>query len=326
MMRIFAKLAKEVFNSGKAIGLKTNITDATKYLKAHSKGIGEELGNTLSGKAKKINDKLIKEDLYDKLFAHIDDVARQYPDATVQVAAKNAKKGGYKIAKIDVKNGNKTVYKQALSITDDGTVKTKMSGMGAEMSEFVDKKGVRAIATSDVGTVKATYNSVEKTGQVALSHADEQVAVANYVNTGKNRIGSSAEYEIVDNLVSGKMHYNNHEVSFIGDKGGLKQWGRRYKAEVVKQKESIEPLMISILRPLRDRFNTAIDLFKYNGRTDFERFLSKDELHKSIKELQNETVKLKDLKAKYSSAKDLEYLKQIKNDIKDAEELIKIRC
>ena len=87
-----------------------------------------------------------------------------------------------------------------------------------------------------------------------------------------------------------------------------------------------EPLMISILRPLRDRFNTAIDLFKYNGRTDFERFLSKDELHKSIKELQNETVKLKDLKAKYSSAKDLEYLKQIKNDIKDAEELIKIRC
>ena len=53
-MRIFAKLAKEVFNSGKAIGLKTNITDATKYLKAHSKGIGEELGNTLSGKAKKL--------------------------------------------------------------------------------------------------------------------------------------------------------------------------------------------------------------------------------------------------------------------------------
>ena len=163
MMRIFAKLAKEVFNSGKAIGLKTNITDATKYLKAHSKSIGEELGNALPGKAKKINDKLIKEDLYDKLFAHIDDVARQYPDATVQVAAKNAKKGGYKIAKIDVKNGNKTVYKQALSITDDGTVKTKMTGMGAEMSEFVDKKGVRAIATSDVGTVKATYNSVEKT-------------------------------------------------------------------------------------------------------------------------------------------------------------------
>ena len=36
-MRIFAKLAKEVFNSGKAIGLKTNITDATKYLKAHQK-------------------------------------------------------------------------------------------------------------------------------------------------------------------------------------------------------------------------------------------------------------------------------------------------
>ena len=125
MSKIFTKLAMEVFNSGTPIGLKTNITQATGWLKAHSKGVGEELGNALGGKGKKVNEWLIKGDVYDKLFAHLDDVAKQYPEATVQVAAKKAKKGGYKVAKINIKNGDETLYNQAVSITETGAVKTR---------------------------------------------------------------------------------------------------------------------------------------------------------------------------------------------------------
>ena len=121
-MKIIAKLAKEVFDSGKAIGFKTSVKDVTGWLKSHPKGVGEQLGNALSGKAKSINDMLVKGDLYDKFFAHIDDIAKQYPDATVQFAAKNAKKGGYKIAKIQVKNGDKTLLSEAASIAKDGAI------------------------------------------------------------------------------------------------------------------------------------------------------------------------------------------------------------
>ena len=63
---------------------------------------------------------------------------------------------------------------------------------------------------------------------------------------------------------------------------------------------------------------------KKNGRTNFEKFVSKEELYQSIKELQSETVKLN--KTKTLSADKLEYLTQIKNDIKDAERLIEISC
>ena len=54
-MKIFSKLAKEVLDSGKAIGFKTNVSNATGWLKSHSKGVGEQIGNALSGNAKSIN-------------------------------------------------------------------------------------------------------------------------------------------------------------------------------------------------------------------------------------------------------------------------------
>ncbi len=324
-MKIFAKLAKEVFDSGKAIGFKTNITNATGWLRNHSKGVGEQIGNALGGKAKSVNEKLIKGDMYDKLFAHLDDVARQYPDATVQVAAKNAKKGGYKVAKIEIKNGDKTLYKQAVSIADDGTIKSKANQMGSELSESIDRQGVRLIATSETGTVRASYNTAQKTGQLELSHAGEQVATANYVNKGGNAIRGGATYEVADDLVSGQMYYNGHEVSFLGDTDGLRKWATRANAERAKRKKEIEPLMLSLLRPLRDRFNTAIDLFKYNGKKDFERFVSKDELYKSVKELQGEVVSLETLKkAGKITTEETQYLAQIRTDINNAKELIEI--
>ena len=324
-MKIIAKLAKEVFDSGKAIGFKSNITEATGWLKSHAKGVGEQIGNALGGKVKSVNDTLIKGDMYDKLFAHLDDVAKQYPEATVQVAAKNAKKGGYKIAKVTVKNGDKTIHKQAVSIANDGTIKIKSSSMGAEMSECVDKQGVRMIASSEAGTVKASYNNAQKTGQVELSHAGEQVAVANYVNKGETAPRGGVTYEVADDLVSGQAYYNGHEISFLGDTDGLKQWEARAKAEGAKRKGEIAPLMISLLRPLRDRFNTAIDLFKYNGKKDFERFLSKDELMKSVKKLKAEKVSLEELNRIHGlTARDTEYLAQIKTDIAQAERLVEI--
>ena len=324
-MKIFLKLAKELFDNGKAIGIKANITDATGWLRNHSKGVGEQIGNALSGKAKSVNQALIKSDLYDRFFAHIDDVARQYPDATVQVAAKNAKKGGYKIAKIEIKNGSKTIQKQALSIADDGTVKMKSNGMGAELSCSANAQGTRAIATSDVGATRVSYDATQKTGQIELNHAGKQVAVANYVNKGGNVSRGGTTYEVADDLVSGQMYYNGHEVSFIGEKEGLKQWADRATAEGAKQKDEMASLMTALLRPLRERFNTAIDFFKYNGRTDFEKFVSKDELFKSVKELQGEVVKLESLKKVGKiTTEEVNYLGQIKSDIDQAKNLVRI--
>ena len=324
-MKIFAKLVKEVFNSGKAIGFKSNITEATGWLRAHSKGVGEQIGNALGGNIKSINDELIKGDLYDKLFAHLDDVAKQYPKATVQVAAKNAKKSGYKVAKVTVKNGDKTLYKQAVSISNDGTLKTKAYQMGTEMSESFDRQGVRATVASEAGTIKASYNNAQKAGEVELSNAGNQVAVANYVNKGETSTRGGVMYEATDDLISGQAYYNGHEISFIGDTDALKQWEARAKAEMQKQKGEAMPLMLQLLRPLRERFNTVIDLFKYNGKKDFERFISKDELFKSVKELQGEVVHLESLKkAGKITTEEMRYLDQIRTDIGNARELIEI--
>lgn len=324
-MKIIARLAKEVFDSGKAIGFKSNITDATGWLKSHAKGVGEQIGNALGGKAKSFNDTLIKGDMYDKLFAHLDDVAKQYPEATVQVAAKNAKKDGYKIAKVTVKNGDKTIYKQAVSIANDGTIKTKANQMGTELSESIDRQGVRTIATSEVGTIKASYNNAQKTGQVKLSHAGEEIAVANYVNKGEAATRGGVTYETVDNLVSGQAYYNSHEISFLGNVDELKQFATRYQAEMQKQKDEAMPLLLQLLRPLRERFNIAIDLFKYNGKKDFERFVSKDELFKSVKELQGEVINLESLKnAGKITTEETQYLAQIRTDIAQAERLVEI--
>ena len=324
-MKIFSKLAKEVLDSGKAIGFKTNVSNATGWLKSHSKGVGEQIGNALSGNAKSINDKLIKGDVYDKIFSHLDDVAKQYPNATIQVAAKNAKKGGYKIGKVTVKNGNETLYKQAISITDNGKIKSKSNFMGKEMSEFVDKQGVRAVATSDAGTIRATYNTAQKAGEIELRHGREQVAIANYANKGGNTTRGGLTYETTDDLVTGQMYYNGHEVTFIGDTNGLKKWEAKAQAERAKQKNEMMPLKLQLLRPLRERFNAAIDLFKYNGKTNFEKFVSKDELFKTINELQGEVVSLKKLKqAGKITNEEVNYLTQIKTDINSAKELIEI--
>lgn len=324
-MKIFLKLAKELFDSGKAIGFKTNITEATGWLRNHSKGIGEELGNALSGKAKGVNDFLIKGDLYGKLFAHLDDVAKQYPDATLKVAAKNAKKGGFKVAKIEVKNGEKTLGNYALSLSDDGSIKVKLNGARSKMSEYIDREGVRIVASSDVGTAKASYNIAGKTGQMELSHAGEQVAIAEYVNKAGDLTRAGATYEKADNLVLGQMYYNNHEVSFLGNTEGLKQLETRYKTEIQRQKKEIEPLVLELLRPLRERFNTAIDLFKYNGKTNFEKFLSKNEITRTVKELKAEATTLEVLeKAGKISKNESQYLAQIKTDIDSAKKLIAI--
>lgn len=325
MANLAIKLAKEVFDSGKAIGFKTNITGATGWLKNHPKGVGEQIGNILTGKAKNVNDMLIKSDMYDKVFTHLDDVAKQYPNATVQVAAKNAKKGGYQIAKVTIKNGNETIYNQALSISNNGTFKTKFNGMGTEVSEFANPQGLSMIATSKTGTAKATYNTLQKTGQLELSHAGEQVAVANYVNKGGNATRGGLTYETADDMISGQMYYNNHEISFLGNTKGLRDLRNRYMAEAAEQRKKIEPLVLQLLRPLRDRFNTAIDLFKYNDKKDFERFVSKQELRKSVKELDVEISKLEGLKkAKTISTDETAYLAQIKSDRDCARELIQI--
>ena len=66
-------------------------------------------------------------------------------------------------------------------------------------------------------------------------------------------------------------------------------------------------------------------LLKYNGRTNFERFLSKDELAKTIKELQGEVINLEKLKkAGNITTEQVQYARQLRTDINNAERLIQI--
>lgn len=313
-MNIIGKLLKEALDSGKAVGYKTSVTDITGWLKTHSKAVGEELGNALGGKAKGINDKLIQGDVYDKLFTHMDDIAQQYPNATIQVAAKNAKKGGYKVAKLTVKNGDDTILNQAISVTNDGTIKSRKNFMGTEETISCDAQGMRGIQTSKAGTTKISYNAAQKTGQMELNYDGEQVAIVNYVNKGENTNRGGITYEVADDLVSGQMYYKGHEALLIGDTEGLKQWVKRGGTASGNKGESM-PLTLKILRPLKERFNAAIDLFKYNGRKDYESLLSKNEMEKVLAELKS---------VKKVSFKDYEYLTQINDDIQAAEELIRI--
>ena len=236
---------------------------------------------------------------------------------------KNAKKGGYKVGKISIKNGDETIYKQAISITEDGAVKTKANSLGSELTESMDIHGGQVIGSSEVGTVRAKYDLAQEKGQLELINGDKQVAIAKYENKGGTATRGGFTYETVDDTISGQMYYNNHEVSFSGNTGELKSWGIRYQAEAKKQKEKIAPLVLEILRPLRERFNTAIDLFKYNGRTNFERFLSKDELAKCTEKLKGKAIDLESLKrTKDLPTEKMEYLRQIKSDIAQAEKKV----
>lgn len=270
---------------------------------------------------KTVNNTLIKTDMYDKLFAHLDDVAKQYPNATVQIAAKNAKRGGYKIGTVNIKNGDETIGKYVMSITNDRIFKVKAKHMGSELSESVTAQEIRATVSSKAGTMRTSYNIPQKTGQLELKHAGEDIAVVNYVNKGGNVTGGGATYEAADGLVSGQLYHNGHEVSFLGDTKGLQQFGKSIKAEYAEEKKKLEPLMIALLRPLRDRFNTAIDLFKYNGKKDFEKFLSRDELAKSIKGLHDVAVKIK---TGVITLENIQYIKQVQSDIQQAKMLITI--
>jgi len=83
-----------------------------------------------------------------------------------------------------------------------------------------------------------------------------------------------------------------------------------------------------LLRPLRERFNTAIDLFKYNGRKDFEKFVNKNELSQCVAELQDEAVKLKKgfKGAEKVSDEHIARLIQVEEDMKYAKKLIAIEA
>ncbi|MBO5739124.1 hypothetical protein J6R97_07275 [bacterium] len=315
-MKIVFKLLKAALKNGKPVGYSGNLTEVTGYLKNHSKGIGEEVGNILGGKAKNINNKLLKNDVYDKFFNHIDEVAKEYPDATIKVAAKKSKKGHFQLANIEVKNGDKTIIKQAASVCDDGTLKLRGKILNSEMSQVIDKQGVRATATSDKGTVKTIFDKAKKTGQVELRYGDEQVAVANYVNKGGNVSRAGVTCEKADGLVTGQAYYKGHEVSFIGDEKGIKDWAKRAK----KQDDDLSPLTIKLLRPLKERFNDVIDAFKYNKNKDFERLISKDELHKSVKNLQKEIKNFEDIKNIKSINTD--YYNQLQDDLKYVKEIL----
>ena len=103
--------------------------------------------------------------------------------------------------------------------------------------------------------------------------------------------------------------------------------GNQIRGRDKETKKKLSPLTIKLLRPLRERFNIAVDLFKYNKKTDFERFVSKEELTKSIKDLKKEAINIENLKkVKNITTEETEYLRQIKSDINCARELIEIHA
>ena len=126
---------------------------------------------------------------------------------------------------------------------------------------------------------------------------------------------------------------------------------RKLLAKVADATKSDQPdgsgkpmsLVMQILRPLRERLNTAVDLFRYNGHTNFERFLSKDELSSEIKKMISEKEFLsekinatlgKKIKVEHIKFEklpkvirtDIEYARQLDNDIKCGKRLIEITC
>ena len=179
----------------------------------------------------------------------------------------------------------------------------------------------------------------------------------NKIKRGKSNSGTQAAYEVADCLTYFNLSKNGAGVSGVYDNALMEQL---IKKEIKEGQESVNrfveivtskkgegeasPILLQILRPLRERFNTAINLKKYNGYTDFERFLGiselRSELAKIIEEEKSLTKKIADFSKKSTSKveevslKDcpqevrsaFEYREQLRSDIEQARELIEIYC
>jgi len=358
-MKVLFGIGKQLLKSGEAIGLEMKLTEVTEFLAKHPKGIGEEIGLLLKGKGKKAVDVANTLGGFDIATAELNKMAQQYPNAVIKIGAKQSKQG-FTVLNATVKNGKKTVLNMAGSVTKDAdglitSFKTRVKTPdGAYTRGFTDKIGKVGVVTQS-GNAKTEIKGSLHNLQVNLNNNGKLIAQANVKNsTGKGVAGQKMNMERIDGLTYVDMQSSVMDISAIVDEAKFKEFAKEeaqgirklfakfapkakkadgtINAEIKDSKpdDKLPPLVLQILRPLQERFETAIDLFKYNGKKNFERFLSKDEMKTVIEKLRKEgAIAEKEIElAEYplQVQKAMDYSSQIKSDIRQAEELIRICC
>lgn len=355
-MKVLFGIGKQLLKSGEAIGHEMKLTEVTEFLAKHPKGIGEEIGLLLKGKGKKAVDVANTLGGFDIATAELNKMAQQYPNAVIKIGAKQSKQG-FTVLNATVKNGEKTVLNMAGSVTKDAdglvtSFKTRVKTPdGAYTHGFTDKSGKVGVVTQS-GAAKTEIKGSLHDLKVSLNSKGEQIVQANIKSgPGKHCVGpQKMNLERVDGLAYIDAQKPRLQVSAIIDEAKFKEFAkeeaqgiRNLFAKFAKKADGAinaeikgfkpddpSPLVLQILRPLRSRFETAIDLFKYNGKKNFERFLSKDEMKTMIEKLKKEgaivekEIELAECPVQVQKAMD--YSSQIKSDIHHAEELIRICC
>ncbi len=355
-MRLGISLLGKMLESGKAIGTQMPLTKITETLQKNHRVVSEKIGDMLGGKGKDIMRTLEETGSFEEITAKLNELARMYPEAAVKIGMKKSKQG-FTVLQTSVKNGDKTLLKEAVSVGKDGTIKSRGTVNGTNAQSFVDNNtgDFRFRAEKGADTVAVSGNKNDLI--TANVTSDGQNALSVQIKRGGNASGTQASYESVDGLTYFNLGKNGTGVSGVYDNALMSQIIKKdiqegqksinEFAEVITGKkggDDATPILLQILRPLRERFNTAIDLKKYNGHTSFERFLSKDELkgelskivgeEKSISEKIAKLIKESRVSGREISLKDcprevrnaFEYREQLRSDIGQARELIEIYC
>ena len=342
---IIGKILTKALQSGKAIGGEMKVTEVTQFLAEHPQGITEQIGNLLGGKGKKVSKMVNSMGGMESLTAKLNELAKQYPEAAVKLGIKKSKQG-YTIVSGTLRDGDKVIGKSATSVTNAGEIKTRSKILDTETRGFVDKDGFRFESEDKLTRIQAR-GTKEKGATITIGKENE-VAVAHIKPTGdtarKVCVETDAGMTSLDAQTKGykiDAIINNEEAAKLKHKTAMEV--KKLEIEVennlekLKQYKKYDPdgkLDIKILRSLKERFETAIDLFKYNKHTDFERFLSKDELSKytdflkKIKEKEGNISKIKITEEELFTPKQLQemkYIKQVDSDIECANKLLKIR-
>ena len=346
----------KMLESGKAIGTKMSLTKVTETLQKNHGVVSEKIGDMLGGKGKDIMRKLEETGSFEEITAKLNELAQKYTEASVKLGIKKSKQG-FTVLQTSVQNGDKTLLKEAVSVGKDGTIKTRGALNGTSTQSFIDNKTGSFSFRAEKGADRISVSGNKNDSIIANLTSDGQNALSAQIKRGKNVSGTQFGYESVDGLTYFNLGKNGAGVSGVYDNALMSQF---IKKEAIDGHKSINKfveiitgknggdgatsILLQILRPLRERFNTAIDLKKYNGHTNFERFLSPDELkselgkiigeEKSLTEKIEKFIKKSNVSSREISLKDcpeevrsaFEYREQIRSDIGQAKELIKIYC
>lgn len=354
-MKLGVNILGKLLKSGEAIGAEMKLTEITELAAKNSASVGRQIGEFFGQKGKDTVRMLEESGSFDEITARINELAQKYPEAAVKLGIKQSKQG-YTVVKASVKNGEQTLLNQAISLTKDGTVKTRGTINGTTTRSYSDIATGNMTSIAEKGALRAEVNGNLQNVTINLTEGGNNVLSAQ-VRQGGLSAGTQVGYESVDGLSYFNFGKNGFGVSGIYDNAAMT---RIIKQETKETSEALQKIMASvsdakgdgkpmtlalqILRPLRERFNTAVDLFRYNGKTNFERFLSRSELKSELAKLAGEEKNISQKIAealKNGKIKEVEmdinqcspqvrealaYREQIRTDINRGRELISICC